>query len=137
MSYRVNMPMRQKQRTHPCLKCYRSFLEYDRFGEQINFNIDHRTHYNTGCGVVCTIAILVITVATFYFALMRGMKEQDVPLIVKQVRSEYFQPGRDVYQVRQDSEKEPFAFAIALSSYARFKDQDNTRAGKFNLVYRI
>ena len=94
------MGMRRKQRTHPCMSCYRKFLSIDRFGEQITFNIDHRTHYNTGCGVLFTIAIFVITAATFYFTLMRGMRTHDVPTIIRQVRPEYFKPGRDEYQIR-------------------------------------
>ena len=64
-----------------------------------------------------TLAIVVITAGVFYFALLDGLNEHQVPTIVKHVEEEYFKPGRRVYQVRQDSKEEPFAFAIAVTSY--------------------
>jgi len=110
------MPMRKKRRASPCDKCYGKFLDLDMFGEQITFNIDGRTHYNSCCGVLFTLAIIVIVILCFHFTLMRGEVEHDVPTIVSQVREDYFPSGRDVYQVRQDSTEEPFAFAVAVTS---------------------
>ena len=74
--------MRKKQRISPCGKCYNRFMDLDMFGEQIKFNISGRTHFNTCCGVIFTLAILLITAGAFYFALMRGMTEHDVPIVI-------------------------------------------------------
>lgn len=92
--------MKKKQRVSPCGKCYLKFLDLDMFGEQINFNISGRSHFGTFCGVICTLAIILVTVAAFYFALMRGMITHDVPTVISVVKHEYFEPGREVYQVR-------------------------------------
>ena len=37
------------------------------------------------------------------------------------MKREHFSPGRDTFQVRQDSDTEPFAFAIALTSPTGYK----------------
>ncbi len=91
------MPMRKKWRPSPYDKCYGKFLNLDMFGEQINFNIRGRSHYNTCCGVIFTLAIILFTVATFYYSFYQGMREHEVPTLIKLVREEYYEPGRDVY----------------------------------------
>ena len=113
--------MRKKWKPTPCDKIYGKVLDLDMFGEQINFNIHGRTHYDTCCGVICTIMILLITVIFGIMSATRAMTEHDVPVVQHQVKREYFSPGRDTYQVRQDSDEEPFAFAIALTSPTGYK----------------
>jgi len=100
---------------------YGKVLDLDMFGEQINFNIHGRTHYDTCCGVICTILVLLITVIFGIMSATRAMTEHDVPVVQHQVKREYFSPGRDTFQVRQDSKEEPFAFAIALTSPTGYK----------------
>lgn len=38
-----------------------------------------------------------------------------------QLKTDFFEPGRE-YQVRQDSEEEPFAFALAITSKVGFQN---------------
>ena len=109
--------MRKKWRPSAYDKCYGHFLDMDMFGEQINFNIRGRTHYNTFCGVIFSLAIIFITVVTFYYSFTQGQREHEVPTLIKMVKEEYYEPGRDIYQVRQDSKEDPFSFAIAVTSY--------------------
>ena len=85
-----------------------------------------------------TLAIVVITAAAFYFALIDGLNEHQVPTIVKLVEEEYFKPGRNVYQVRQDSEDEPFGFAISVTSYQDYEFvDDSSPVGRFTMQYKI
>lgn len=65
------------------------------------------------------------------------MAEHVIPTVISQVKHEFFSPGRDVYQVRQDSKTDPFSFAIAVSSRSDFKGVDNSQAGLFSLRYKI
>ena len=75
------MPMRKKLRPTKCDKMYGKVLDLDMFGEQINFNINGRTHYDTCCGVICTIMILLITVIFGIMSATRAMTEHDVPVV--------------------------------------------------------
>lgn len=102
-------------------KCYGKFLDLDMFGEQINFNIQGRSHYDTCCGVLCTAAVLFLTVLFGYLSAIRAMTEHEIPHIQRQIKEEYFEAGRDVFQVRQDSETSPFSFAIAVTSHVGYK----------------
>ena len=52
---------------------------------------------------------------------MRAMTEHEVPEIHHQVKREYYSTGREAFQVRQDSEADPFAFAVTLTSYEGYK----------------
>jgi len=65
--------------------------------------------------------VLVITVAFGYLSAMRAMTEHEVPVVQRQIKQEYFSPGRGVFQVRQDSATDPFAFAVAISSHTGYK----------------
>ena len=91
--------MKKKWKPGPCDKIYGKFLDIDMFGEPITFNIQGRTHYDTCCGVIFTLAILTITVAYGYFSALRAMAEHDVPTIQTQIKEDYFEPGRG-YHVR-------------------------------------
>ena len=46
---------------------------------------------------------------------MRAMAQHEVPVIYYQVKEDYYTPGR-TSQIRQDSEAEPFYFAVAIAS---------------------
>ena len=89
--------MRKKWKPTPCDKIYGKVLDLDMFGEQINFNIHGRTHYDTCCGAICTLLILLVTVAFGIMSATRAMTEHDVPVVQHQVKREYFSPGRDAY----------------------------------------
>ena len=91
------MGMRKKQRVTPCERCYHKFTDLDMFGEHPHFNISGRAHFGTCCGVIFTLAIIIVTVAAFYFTAIRGMQEHEVPTIIHEIKREYYEPGRDVY----------------------------------------
>ena len=107
------------------------------FGEQITFNVNGDTNYNTCCGVMFTIAIIFFTVVLFFTSYMQGASSHDVPTILTQVKEEYFPAGRGVYQVRQDNPDEPFAFAIAVTSHSDFAGKDYSQSGRFRMSYKI
>ena len=94
------MTLNKKWKPSPCDKIYGKFLDLDMFGEQITLNIRGRQTYDTCCGVLFTLAILFITVAYGYLSVMRAMTVHDIPTIVTQIREDYFEAGREIYQVR-------------------------------------
>ena len=75
------MPMKKKWKPSTFDKFYGKFLDIDMFGEQISFNIHGRTHYDTCPGVLCTLAVLFLTVSFGYLSAIRAMTEHDVPHI--------------------------------------------------------
>ena len=78
---KFKMPMRKKWKPTPCDKIYGKVLDLDMFGEQINFNIHGRTHYDTCCGVICTVLVLLVTVVFGFMSATRAMTEHDVPVV--------------------------------------------------------
>lgn len=116
------MTFKKKIRPTPCNKCYNKFLEIDMFGEQINFNINGQSHYDTLCGTICTLLVILITVFFGFFTVMRATALQAVPEVHREVKRDYYAAtGREAFQIRQDSETDPFAFAVALTQRTKFK----------------
>ena len=107
--------MPKKWKPSPCDKVYGKFLDLDMFGEQLRFNMRGREHYETCCGVLFTMAILFVTVLYGYLSAMRAMRVHDIATVLTSVRPDYYETGRD-FQIRQDSETDPFAFALTISS---------------------
>jgi len=87
--------MKKKDRPSVLSKCYGKFLNLDMFGEQISFNIKGRTHYQTWCGVLFTLAIILATIGYGYLAAVREMSYHEVPTILNVVKEDFYAPGRD------------------------------------------
>ena len=137
--------MPKKWKPGPCDKAYGKFLDLDMFAEQINFNFRGRSHFGTCIGVLFTLSIVLITAAYGYYSLMSEMRDHEVPTVQTQFLPEYFKPEtdkqyEDKFKVKMESEKDPFAIALAISSPNGYKSANYAEMlaiGTFSMTYLI
>ena len=52
--------MFKKRKVGWCDRLWRSFTQYDMFGERVQLNLDGKESFDTCCGSLCTLLILCI-----------------------------------------------------------------------------
>ena len=102
-----------KKRKPPtkCDKFWRMCTSWDMFGEQVKFNLDGKESFDTCCGSLCTLLIL-LTITVYFFFQMRYYNNQEtqIPILAYYNKKGYY---KDPVEIRQSENN--FHFAVAIT----------------------
>ena len=73
-----------------CTRIKNKFLDYDMFGAQVQFNVEGRNKWNTCCGALISILIVLITVAFGFYQFRKAVQGSVLPQISTIKYPDYF-----------------------------------------------
>lgn len=92
------MPRRSKRNRSVSKPC----LDFDMFGSQISFNVDGRTKWNTCCGSLLTILILIVTIVFGFYQFRKYNLGADIAQTIVMERPGYF---NEIVKMRQEGDE--------------------------------
>lgn len=92
--------MIKRRKVSPCDKFWRTSTSIDMFGEHLYLNLDGKESFDTCCGSLCTLMILVVC-AIFALFQVRMYESQwaEVPIVSDYIKKGYF---HEPVEIRQD-----------------------------------